>query len=266
MAAALALASLAVGSLDAQTTTRDTTKSLPRSASRDSMHQAPEMRGMHRRFAMSDDMGHRGGEGRFHHRWRGPLEREEGGEVGQGFDAGGMRMGGRLGMRQAPWLRGITLSTEQESRLRAGKAKNLTQAKPLMLEILSARTDEQLARLNGDQKMLDNAMGRLSVARTNLDSLRADRSPTSDLRTVLTPEQQRTFDRNVAEGADGSGRQWRGDMRRDMRDDMRDDMRGEMRGERRDRDDRMGPGGDARGPRDRRPTRPPDEDKSSPTV
>jgi Spy/CpxP family protein refolding chaperone len=96
-------------------------------------------------------------------------------------------------------MRGITLSTEQEKALRSAQARHILATKPLMLEMMSARTDEQLARLNGDQKGLDAASARVTAARTKLDSLRSQRSPTSDLRAVLTPDQQKLLDKNLTE-------------------------------------------------------------------
>ncbi|HPV77001.1 MAG TPA: hypothetical protein PLX31_19000, partial [Gemmatimonadaceae bacterium] len=98
------------------------------------------------------------------------------------------------------FLRGITLSTDQEKALRATQAKHLLETKPLMLEMLSARTDEQLARLNGDQKALDAASARMTATRTRLDTLRTKRSPIETLRSVLTPDQQKILDKNLAEG------------------------------------------------------------------
>lgn len=115
----------------------------------------------------------------------------------------GMQTGKQAGMRRGggamPLLRGITLSTEQEKALRGTRAKQLIAAKPLMVEMTSARADAQLARLNGDQKALDAATARLQATRTKLDSLRAQRSPESELRSVLTPEQQKLLDRNISE-------------------------------------------------------------------
>lgn len=106
-------------------------------------------------------------------------------------------------MRRAPGrmalLRGITLSAEQEKALRGAQAKHLQVTKPLMLEMTSARADVQLARLNGDQKALDAATARMTAARSKLDSLRTSRAPASELRAVLTPDQQKLLDRNLSE-------------------------------------------------------------------
>ncbi len=96
-------------------------------------------------------------------------------------------------------MRGITLSADQEKALRSSQSKHILATKPLMLEMMSARMDEQLARLNGDQKGLDAATARATTARTRLDSLRSQRSPTADLRAVLTPDQQKILDKNLAE-------------------------------------------------------------------
>ncbi|MCC6770420.1 MAG: Spy/CpxP family protein refolding chaperone [Gemmatimonadaceae bacterium] len=99
---------------------------------------------------------------------------------------------------QGALLRGITLSADQEKSLRANQSRHLQATKPLMLEMMSARTDEQLARLDGDQKALDAAKARRSASRARLDSLRGTRSSASELRAVLTPDQQTLFDRNRA--------------------------------------------------------------------
>jgi len=136
-----------------------------------------------------DDRGPRGGmRGR-----RFDRERE-------GFGPGARAMGAARRARAGLLLRGITLSADQQKALRAGQARHLASSKPLMLELLSARTDQQLARLNGDQKGLDAATARLTTARTRLDSLREKRSPVEELRAVLTPEQQKLLDRNLSEG------------------------------------------------------------------
>lgn len=123
------------------------------------------------------------------------------GEMGPGFAPGAP---GRGAMMRGPGgngalMRGITLSTDQEKALRSSQAKQILVTKPLMLEMMSARMDEQLARLNGDQKGLDAATARATTARTRLDSLSSQRDPTADLRAVLTPDQQKILDKNLAE-------------------------------------------------------------------
>lgn len=152
---------------------------------------APEMRdgamrgGMMRGNRMRDGMMREG------------MMRGPGGDFRQG--APGMRAGREFGPGRQGFLRGITLSTDQEKALRSAQAKHLLETKPLMMEMLSARTDEQLARLNGDQKALDAASARLTTTRTKLDSLRGKRSPVETLRSVLTPDQQKILDKNLAE-------------------------------------------------------------------
>jgi len=121
------------------------------------------------------------------------------GEFGPGAWGRGAAFGRGAGPRAL--LRGITLSAEQQKALRSGQARHLQASKPLMLEMVSARADEQLARLNGDQKALDAASARLGATRARLDSLRGQRSPTDDLRAVLTADQQKILDRNLAEAA-----------------------------------------------------------------
>ncbi len=142
------------------------------------------------------------GAGGRENRWGGPggmqRQRPRMGR-GRGFAPGAPGWG--AGMRRAPGdrplLRGITLSSEQEKALRSAQAKHLMATKPLMIEMTSARADMQLARLNGDQKALDAATARMTAVRSKMDSLRANRAPGSDLRAVLTPDQQKLFDRNL---------------------------------------------------------------------
>jgi len=122
------------------------------------------------------------------------------------FAPGGRGIGVARRARAGFLLRGITLSTEQQKALRTNQARHITTAKPLMLELLSARTDQQLAHLNGDQKALDAAAARITTARARLDSLREKRSPVEDLRAVLSPEQQKLLDRNLSEAAQGRER------------------------------------------------------------
>lgn len=149
--------------------------------------------GMRGRFAPGDADGPR----------RGGMMRGPAGGFRQG--APGMRAGRGVGPGRQAFLRGITLSTEQEKALRSAQAKHLLETKPLMMEMLSARTDEQLARLNGDQKALDAASARLTTTRTKLDTLRGKRSPVETLRSVLTPDQQKILDKNLAERGPNAG-------------------------------------------------------------
>ena len=181
-AAAAALTLLASAGVQAQTA--DSTQPPP----------ARGMRGgMGPRMAPGGDVGPGQGGG-----MRGMQQGRRGGGMRQG--APGRRVGGQFGPGRGAFLRGITLSTDQEKALRATQAKHLLETKPLMLEMLSARTDEQHARLNGDQKALDAASARMTATRTRLDTLRTKRSPIETLRSVLTPDQQKILDKNLAEG------------------------------------------------------------------
>ena len=107
---------------------------------------------------------------------------------------------GRGGMRRG-LMRDITLSDAQQRALRSVQVKRMTEMKPLQLELMSARMDARIARLNGDQKALDAANARLASTRERVQKLAADREPMSELRAVLTPEQQKLLDRNLAESA-----------------------------------------------------------------
>lgn len=131
-------------------------------------------------------------------RARGPMGPDFAGPGQRGRGAPGMPAGG-MGPGPRALLRGITLSVEQEKALRASQARHLLEAKPLRIEMLSASTDQQLARLNGDQKALDAATARVTAARSKLDSLRDKRSPVEALRSVLTPDQQKILDKNLSD-------------------------------------------------------------------
>lgn len=183
----------AFGSLGAQGT--DSSRVQQRRMMRDSTERGPRME-MRRRMPRSDDMRPRGRDG------LGPGGMRAQGRRGfgpHGRTQGIMGMRMSRAMRAEGMMRGITLSSEQEKALRAAQARHIQQGKPLMMEMLSARTDEQLARLNGDQKALDAATARMAATRTRLDSLRSNRGPTDDLRAVLTPDQQKLLDRNLTE-------------------------------------------------------------------
>lgn len=98
-------------------------------------------------------------------------------------------------------MRGITLSESQERAMRAIRVKHISSMKPLQIEMITARADAEIAQLNGDQKGLDAANGRLTSSREQMQKLMKDRSPTTDLRGILTPDQQKTLDKNLSDGA-----------------------------------------------------------------
>ncbi len=213
---ALGLTIMALDSLGAQTT--DSTRTPARASVRDSTGAGPRM-GMRRRTARPEAMGPRERDD-YSSNWR-RVSPDERVELGRGGFGGRGPMTRPIAMLRSrgpnPLLRGITLSTDQEKALRATHSNQLMQAKPLMMELLSARTDEQIARLNGDQKALDHARARLEANQTWLDSLRSKRSPTGDLRSVLTPDQVKILDRNLSEFPDRRAR---------TMDDRRPGMRG----------------------------------------
>ena len=200
---ALGCSTLTLGSLGAQAT--DSTRATTRSAVRDSTAAGRET-GMRRRIAGSDDMGPRNRDD------YSPRRRGFSSDHPDHFSADGLGGGEHMtrsvefrGPRgHNPLLRGITLSVDQEKALRATHSKQLLQAKPLMIELLAARTDEQIARLDGDQKALDAASARLATSRTRLDSLRSKRASTADVRSILTPDQGKILDRNLSELSDRS--------------------------------------------------------------
>lgn len=221
-ACALALTAAVASPLAAQST--DTTRAARPPMGEGMMGPRAEMRArMLERMRADDDFRPR----------RGEMRRDGGrsgmrGDMQRGFRGGrGGAPGRGVGMRgpggARALLRGITLSADQEKALRTNQARHLLATKPLMLEMMSARTDEQLARLNGDQKALDAASTRLTATRARLDSLREGRSPVSDLRAVLTPDQQKLLDRNLAspDRPDRAGAARRAPMgARGMRDGM----------------------------------------------
>lgn len=213
---ALGLTIMALDSLGAQTT--DSTRTPARASVRDSTGAGPRM-GMRRRTARPEAMGPRERDD-YSPQWR-RVSPDERFELGRGGFGGRGRMTRPIAMLRSrgpnPLLRGITLSTDQEKALRATHSKQLVQAKPFMMELLSARTDEQIARLNRDQTALDDAGARLEANQTRLDSLRSKRSPTGDLRSVLTPDQVKILDRNLSEFPDRRAR---------TMDDRRPGMRG----------------------------------------
>lgn len=103
-----------------------------------------------------------------------------------------------MGRGRQAMMRGITLSDAQQRALRTSQVRHLTEMKPLQLEMLSATADARIARLNGDQRALDAATARVTATRDKVRTLASGRSPVSELRSVLTPDQQKILDENLA--------------------------------------------------------------------
>ena len=120
---------------------------------------------------------------------RGGADRD-GGRRGRGGPGGGL-------------LRGITLTDAQKEQLRAERERREPQAKAQREQFDAIRRDERAARERGDSAGVKAARDRAQQLRTQLEPQRQQQI--AALRAILTPEQQKQLDANLAKG-EGKGR------------------------------------------------------------
>jgi Spy/CpxP family protein refolding chaperone len=135
-------------------------------------------------------------------------------------------MQGGRGTRGGPermLLRGVTLTPEQQQRVRAINEKYQAEGRPLREALRPAMQDARSARQRGDSAAARKAWERTAEQRRGLTALQERR--VTEVRSVLTAEQQKQFDANRtamqsrmqerrdqggAPRPDGAGRRWRG--------------------------------------------------------
>lgn len=111
----------------------------------------------------------------------------------------GVRMGerqrrqGRHGAPGAMLLRNITLTEDQKTRLEALRRAQATQTKETRARFQATMREAREARQRGDTVAARTAMEQV---RTQMTRLRDEN--VASLRSILTPDQQRQFDANVA--------------------------------------------------------------------
>ena len=93
-------------------------------------------------------------------------------------------------------FKGIDLTAEQRQRIRQVHESYRTQWQQLRDQIRPAMQEARAARQRGDTAAAKAAWDRTADARRQAQALRE--KETADVRAVLTPEQQRQFDTNVA--------------------------------------------------------------------
>ncbi|MDB4883875.1 MAG: hypothetical protein JWL95_2641 [Gemmatimonadetes bacterium] len=92
-------------------------------------------------------------------------------------------------------LRGITLSDAEKARVKQIQSKYRTESKSLRESMKPAMQDARAARQKGDTAGMQAAWNRTAGDRTKLHAL-MEREGT-ELRTALSPENQRLFDANA---------------------------------------------------------------------
>ena len=111
----------------------------------------------------------------------------------------GKRHGKRMkvaGVRGRSTLRGIQLTDAQRTQVRAIHDKYRPQWQTLREQMKTPMQDARAARQRGDTAAARAALARTEPVRAQLETL-ADRER-AEIRATLTPEQQKTFDANVA--------------------------------------------------------------------
>jgi Spy/CpxP family protein refolding chaperone len=120
------------------------------------------------------------------------------------------KRGGPRGMKGGEMrggFRGVNLSDAQKSQMKAIHAKYEPQAKPLMESMKPAMQNARAARQRGDTAAARAAFAGTADTRTKLQALRQQER--NELRGILTAEQQKTLDANLAnrkEHGHGRGR------------------------------------------------------------
>ncbi|HVE79038.1 MAG TPA: Spy/CpxP family protein refolding chaperone [Gemmatimonadaceae bacterium] len=121
-----------------------------------------------------------------------PPAGERGARGEHGKDGRGW--GGRGERRRL--FRGVNLTDAQRTQLRAIRDKYAAEQRPLRESMRPAMQEARQARQRGDTAAARAAFARTAETRTRMRALR-DRQM-AEVRAILTPEQQRTFDANLA--------------------------------------------------------------------
>ena len=102
-------------------------------------------------------------------------------------------------------FRGLNLTDAQKTQLKAIHQKYQPQAKPLIESMRPAMQNARAARQRGDTAAARTAFAGTADARAKLQVLRTQER--NEIRAILTPEQQKTFDANAASRKEhGAGR------------------------------------------------------------
>lgn len=120
-----------------------------------------------------------------------PRDRQERQANGRGVE--GRRLEGRPG--RGGLLRGITLSEAEKAKVQAIHAKYRTEARSVHQSLRPAMENVRAARAKGDTAAARAAWSKTESQREQLRALM--QRETAEIRTALTPENQRVFDANA---------------------------------------------------------------------
>ena len=115
-------------------------------------------------------------------------------------ERGERRARGDRGDRGGPGgalLRGISLTDAQKAKLKAEREKSAPQASALREQFGTIMRDERAARERGDSAGVKAARDRAQALRTQMEPQRQQQI--ASLRAILTPEQQKQLDANIAQ-------------------------------------------------------------------
>jgi protein CpxP len=124
------------------------------------------------------------------------IERSHADSARQGRAMGGHRARGERGRGRSA-LRGVKPTDAQEAQIKAIHDKYQTQFKSYRESMKPAMDEAKAARQRGDTAAARAAFDKTASSRQQAQALRSQES--AEIRAILTPDQQKTFDANVAQ-------------------------------------------------------------------
>lgn len=103
-------------------------------------------------------------------------------------------------------FRRLNLTDAQKSQMKAIHQKYQPQTKPLIESMRAAMDNGRAARQRGDTAAARTAIAGTADARSKLEALREQER--AEVRAILTPEQQKTFDANAASRKEHGRGRW----------------------------------------------------------
>ncbi len=116
-------------------------------------------------------------------------------QQGQWGQRGRFQRAGRRGLRAL--FRGVNLTAQQKEQIKAINQKYAAQTKPIREAMRPAMQEMRDARQKGDQNAARAVFERTKPQREQLRQIREQEL--KDVRAILTPDQQKTFDQNAAQ-------------------------------------------------------------------
>jgi Spy/CpxP family protein refolding chaperone len=102
---------------------------------------------------------------------------------------------GRMDRGDRGLFKGIDLSSAQRARIDSIRQKYQAEFKPLRDEMMPAMKEARAARQSGDSAKVQAARQNMSASRDKMQALH--KQEITEIRGVLPPEQQATFDKNA---------------------------------------------------------------------